>query len=50
MAEVYAYYGQVEPDLAPVLRDAEAVPAIAEIVAENEAAMVAIRDVLARAG
>jgi hypothetical protein len=47
LAAVYGYYGRVEPELGVILRDAELVPALRRVVAEDATNRQRIRDSLA---
>jgi AcrR family transcriptional regulator len=48
LADLYAWYEDVEPELAAILRDAPVVPANAEVLLEPEEAARALADELAR--
>jgi predicted transcriptional regulator len=47
LRELYGYYRRTEPTLTAVLRDATAVPLVAEYVADNLAMLRALADALA---
>jgi AcrR family transcriptional regulator len=48
LSDLYAWYEEVEPDLAVILRDAPVVPANAEVLVETEEQASALADDLAR--
>ena len=48
LTDVYAWFEEVEPELEVILRDAPLTPAHAEIVEQDEQAMSALADALAR--